>query len=158
MRITLKKACGAVATFAAVAASAAATAPSAQAAPARPTCVINPSTGNCSYPSCSGTGCDHTDPYSTGCAVGSYRVFPRDANGLELWWSPACKTNWVVVVSRLSESFYVERGSDHAEASWAATGGGWTDQLYAPGAARGCTSIWDGRSTWSTPECTPWTS
>lgn len=157
MRITLKKACGAVAIFAAVAASAAVTAPNAQAAQARPTCVVGPS-GYCSYPSCSGTGCDHTDPYGTGCSVGAYRVFPRDANGLELWWSPACKTNWVVIVSGLSESFYVERGSDHAKASWAATGGGWTDQLYAPGAARGCTSIWDGRSTWSAPECTPWTS
>lgn len=66
---------------------------------------------------CSGTGCDGTDPYSTGCAGGSasYWVVEttpliEDSTGVgnnsygyvQLWWSQTCQTNWTRMVVNVS--------------------------------------------------------
>jgi Protein of unknown function (DUF2690) len=66
---------------------------------------------------CSGTGCDGTDPYGTGCAGtgASYWVVEtapliKDSTGVasdtygyvQLWWSQTCGTNWTRMVVNAS--------------------------------------------------------
>src|SRR5215471_9809212 len=47
---------------------------------------------------CSGTGCNDTDPYATGCSYNNYEVHgaadPVYGGTLELWYGPSCGTNW----------------------------------------------------------------
>lgn len=49
---------------------------------------------------CSGTGCNHRDPYSTGCAASMYTVATAYLNAgaitgrVELEYSSVCQTNW----------------------------------------------------------------
>lgn len=62
---------------------------------------------------CSGTGCNNTDPYTTGCHDSQSYDWPvtvYDGTGgtvgtVELWWSPTCQTNWVVGINNLAPSF-----------------------------------------------------
>lgn len=63
-------------------------------------------------PTCSGTGCDGSDPYATGCAgpLASYYVAAsvplNDSSGnanwsygyVQIWWSITCQTNWGRIV------------------------------------------------------------
>nr|MDT0660383.1 DUF2690 domain-containing protein [Micromonospora sp. DSM 115978] len=64
---------------------------------------------------CSGYGCDGTDPIDTGCSSGAQNAtrYPRyimDGNKtvamVELRWSPSCKTNWGKI------SNYVQRTNE----------------------------------------------
>jgi hypothetical protein len=62
-------------------------------------------------PSCSGQGCNFTNPYTTDCAGQSWDSwwvvlsgYLRDSHGnvggyVQLWWSATCQTNWTRVVS-----------------------------------------------------------
>ena len=49
-------------------------------------------------PTCSGNGCNYTDPYTSGCAANFWTVqgvwAPDGSTYLELEWSPLCGTNW----------------------------------------------------------------
>ena len=51
---------------------------------------------------CSGTGCNNTDPEQTGCAAGAYTVQTGILSTayIQLRYSPRCQTNWGRVVSR----------------------------------------------------------
>jgi hypothetical protein len=63
------------------------------------------------WPSCSGQGCNFTNPYTTECAGQSWDSwwvvlsgYLRDSHGnlggyVQLWWSATCQTNWTRIVS-----------------------------------------------------------
>ncbi len=54
---------------------------------------------------CSGTGCNHRDPYATGCAASMYTVATAYLNArpitgrVELEYSSVCQTNWDQIYS-----------------------------------------------------------
>jgi hypothetical protein len=102
--------------------------------------------------SCSGYGCDGTDPSATGCSVSSSTILTTHYAGglLELRWGPNCQTNWArfTAADNATYSVWVTRLSDGV---WAGNGlynpltfsnnqgnGAYTDQVYSPGAASAC--------------------
>jgi hypothetical protein len=102
------------------------------------------------FPSqCLQSSCDHTDPYTSGCAGGkaSWRVvdtaFLKDPTSgaplgyIQLWWSDTCQTNWArYVCTQVPQSscptmYYMLVSADgRQEANNDA--GGVTKQLYLP--------------------------
>ncbi len=55
---------------------------------------------------CSGTGCNHQDPYATGCAASMYTVAVAYVDGIgraELEYSSACQTNWDQIYGNRAE-------------------------------------------------------
>lgn len=94
----------------------------------------------------SASSLDGQDPYSTGCASGSYSVKHADIKNQEgdklgdvyLYWSPSCKTNWTEV--RVATNGYgaVNVYADGGKAEYfnyqAGNGGHhWGNMVYAPG-------------------------
>lgn len=123
---------------------------------------------------CSGTGCDNLDPTesvnsSTGasCSAGATTAtggsVSADNGLLELRWGPSCQVNWArftpnasgakyrIWASRESPSF----SSDRYEFTTTAHLQEYSNQVYAPGAARACVEQWNG-SSWVNQVCTPW--
>lgn len=124
---------------------------------------------------CGGTGCDHTDPYATGCAgsgasyyvVASTPIYKGSTNVqagyIQLWYSGTCGTNWARIVvydDGLNDIFYVKSGvytaDDRSDIYDQYPGTSWTNQLYAPTVrAKACGEIVaDSFSTSYT--CTGW--
>ncbi len=125
---------------------------------------------------CSGSGCNDTDPYATGCASSAYvpsgaRVTLYKgstsvaAGYAELWYSTTCHTNWteVVIYDDGLNDIYSEYGAvllaDGRSLSYTNDGYGtplWTNQEYAPTTlARACGQILaDSFSTGV--DCTGW--
>lgn len=97
--------------------------------------------------SCSGRGCDHTDPFATGCAgpgasYGVVATIPvRDGAGspggyVQLWYSSTCGTNWARVVPQTS-CYEVQEQVVTADGrsdlfTFPACEPSWSNQLYAP--------------------------
>jgi len=88
---------------------------------------------------CSGHGCDNTDPYQTGCANGAYPVIKGTAPDygvlLELWWSPTCQTNWAEVDSDGFPTYLwtkLQNGTQTVHYHFTFNGWAWSNQLYAP--------------------------
>ena len=96
---------------------------------------------------CSGTGCNNTDPYATGCGSGDYVVHSaadRVYGGtLQLWYGPNCGTNWtrydspntiqhyIWVVQQIYYNHnYYYTSSDEFGFKYA--GWTWSDQIYSP--------------------------
>jgi hypothetical protein len=99
--------------------------------------------------SCSGSSCSFLDPYQTGCSSGSYPVmtqYPSWGGEAQLWWSPACQTNWTVYHAPGTSGWTWSTGVGNNYGQWdygpPYTGSltGWTDQLYSPGPATMCVS------------------
>jgi hypothetical protein len=97
--------------------------------------------------SCSGYGCDNTDPIATGCSSNATTPLSGGAFGgaLELRWGPGCQTNWTRFTPADSGTYsiWVVRRSPAAEGThYTFSGGGahYSDQLYAPGDAGACVS------------------
>ncbi|MEV4254097.1 DUF2690 domain-containing protein [Spirillospora sp. NPDC049652] len=100
---------------------------------------------------CSGNGCNGTDPVSTGCSNNS--TAPLQGNGLgghlELRWGPTCSTNWARFTPGNGDVYeiWVTRRSDGAWAGYGMyvtykfSGAGvpnYSDQIYSPGSASAC--------------------
>ena len=123
---------------------------------------------------CSGTGCDNLDPTesvnsSTGasCSAGATTATGGSmsaGNGtLELRWGPNCQVNWArftpgaggakyrIWASRQSPSF----NTDKYEFTTTAQLQEFSNEVYAPSAARACIEQWNG-SSWVNQVCTPW--
>lgn len=102
---------------------------------------------------CKGTGCNGSDPYSTGCAgtgasyyVAATTPLIKDSTGvrsnsygyIQLWWSNTCSTNWTRMVVNVSGATGGEvvvstsNGDCPSEIS-GAKGVYLSCQLYAPG-------------------------
>jgi hypothetical protein len=124
---------------------------------------------------CGGHGCDHTDPYATGCAgsgasyyvVASTPIYKGSTNVqagyVQLWYSNTCGTNWARIVvynDGLNDIYYVKSGVYTADSRQDVydqyPGTSWTNQLYAPTVkAQACGEILaDSFSTSYT--CTGW--
>jgi len=102
--------------------------------------------------SCSGNGCNGTDPIATGCSSGATTVLNGHYAGglLELRWSPTCQTNWTrftpadndtysIWVTRLSDGEWAGDGLEHAYTFSGANGvSHYGDQVYSPGPASAC--------------------
>ncbi|GLY75234.1 DUF2690 domain-containing protein [Actinoallomurus iriomotensis] len=101
---------------------------------------------------CSNYGCDGTDPDETGCTYLAYAVF--DINGLQLMWSPTCKTNWARYYVNPGETAIlgVTRQNPYGYKSLGSSVAGWayTDQLYSPGPARASVTVIN-KAQWFTP-------
>jgi hypothetical protein len=108
---------------------------------------------------CSGTGCDASDPYSTGCAGSgaSYYVAEttpliKESTGvasnsygyIQLWWSNTCDTNWTRMVVNVSgaasglEEVFLDRnnsaGSHYCISLSSGSNGAYIScQIYAAG-------------------------
>ncbi|MEV0005156.1 DUF2690 domain-containing protein [Micromonospora sp. NPDC050980] len=97
---------------------------------------------------CSGYGCDGTDPINTGCSADARNITPyparimQGANELavvELRWSDSCKTNWGRISNRVSPQntarVRVYRSNPYANTSWYGGTGRqyYGDQLYGDG-------------------------
>ena len=98
--------------------------------------------GPASAATCSGNGCNNTDPKTTGCwdshaFVVKQGSAPDYGGTLQLWWSPTCQTNWAQYDSISTNPTFLwtklQNGAQtiHFEFTnylgWA-----WSDQLYAP--------------------------
>ncbi|WP_433531877.1 DUF2690 domain-containing protein [Micromonospora sp. CA-263727] len=94
---------------------------------------------------CSGHGCDGTDPANTGCSSGAQNATYNPAYIMqgsttlavvELRWSPSCGTNWGRISNRVSPNntvrVYVYRSSPYATTTkYGGTGTQYYgDQLY----------------------------
>jgi hypothetical protein len=124
---------------------------------------------------CGGTGCDHTDPYTSGCAGpgASYYVVATtpiykgstkvQAGYVQLWYSSTCGTNWartVVFNDGLNDVFYVKTGvattDGRSDVYDQFPGTSWTNQLYAPAVkAQACGEI-EADSFTTSYTCTGW--
>lgn len=94
--------------------------------------------------SCSGSGCNNTDPATTGCANNAYTVETQyiTFNGqqigkVELRWSPTCQTNWTRVTKLGGFYTYVygtlQTTNGSVLTSYGAYGSQvYTNQWYAP--------------------------
>ena len=123
---------------------------------------------------CSGTGCDNLDPTqsldaatgvicSTNATTAAGGSLGADGGTLELRWGPSCQVNWArftpgtsgakyrIWASRESPSF----STDKYEFTTTAQLQEFSNEVYAPGAARACIEQWNG-SSWVNPICTPW--
>jgi hypothetical protein len=94
--------------------------------------------------SCSGWGCDYTDPKDTGCATGAVdanSIWINNSSGqhlalLKVRWSPTCKTNWGSIAKATGSGFNVgvsaARPSDGAHTTFSGGTGSqyYSDQLY----------------------------
>jgi hypothetical protein len=105
---------------------------------------------------CSGTGCNHQDPYATGCATSMYTVATAYLNAgritgrVELEYSSVCQTNWEQMysgngVEYLAGCVVRNAGSDGpiADDCYQSTRYSWidTNMLWSPhnvDAASGC--------------------
>lgn len=124
---------------------------------------------------CSGNGCNNTDPFATGCGnSGAYEVAGVPiykgstsvvAGYAQLWYSSTCGTNWTEVVVNndgLNDIFY-EYGqlniADGRSLSYGYNGYGtplWTNQEYAPTVtAQACGQILADSFT-TAKTCTGW--
>ncbi|MEG3636015.1 DUF2690 domain-containing protein [Micromonospora palythoicola] len=94
---------------------------------------------------CSGHGCDGTDPIDTGCSANARnatthpKYITQGSTTLavvELRWSEACKTNWGRISNRVSPNntvrVHVYRSNPHATTDWYGGTGQqyYGDQLY----------------------------
>lgn len=124
------------------------------------TMVVAPTMASAS-PSCSGSGCNGRDPYTSGCAQGAYEVTSAGryltnpyggTNGsiVHLFWSPSCRTNWTVVTQRQSCSDIqgtrvVANVLNRSTGQWVNYAYGaktaptyvWGNMVYSPGPAQG---------------------
>jgi hypothetical protein len=123
---------------------------------------------------CSQTGCDNLDPTqsldagsgaacSTSATTATGGSLGADGGTLELRWGPSCMVNWArftpgtsgqrfrIWASRQSPAF----DTDRYEFTTSAGLDEFSNEVYAPGAARACIEQWNG-STWVNPICTPW--
>jgi hypothetical protein len=108
---------------------------------------------------CSGTGCDAKDPYTTGCAGSGASYYVAETTPLisvatgvasnsygyiQLWWSNTCHTNWTRMVVNVSgaASGYEDVVLDNPNSAGVsyydnhfggAKGAYLTAQIYAPG-------------------------
>jgi hypothetical protein len=96
---------------------------------------------------CSGKGCDHRDPYATGCAASMYTVATAYLNAglvtgrVELEYSSVCQTNWDQIYSGNGVEFLAgcvvrNAGPDGPEAydCYSSTHFSWidTNMLWSP--------------------------
>lgn len=123
---------------------------------------------------CSKTGCDNLDPTqsldaasgamcSTGATTATGGSMGADGGTLELRWGPSCQVNWArftpgtsgakyrIWASRQSPGF----DTDRYEFTTTARLEEFSNEVYAPGAARACVEQWNG-SSWVNQVCTPW--
>jgi hypothetical protein len=123
---------------------------------------------------CSKTSCDNLDPTqsldaATGAACSTNATdamggsMTADGGTLELRWGPSCQVNWARFTPGASGSKYriwASRQSpafdtDRYEFTAAARLQEFSNEVYAPGAARACVEQWNG-SSWINQVCTPW--
>ena len=123
---------------------------------------------------CSGTSCDNLDPTQsldarTGAACSTDATdtmggsMTADGGTLELRWGPSCQVNWArftpsasgskyrIWASRQSPTFDTDRYEFTATARLSE----FSNEVYAPSAARACVEQWNG-SSWINQVCTPW--
>ena len=105
---------------------------------------------------CSGNGCNNTDPFATGCAdtnldIDEFLTHTTDENGVwvELWYSKVCHTNFTIIYADYSDAAYYygqinrDTGSDGGALSYSYSSSqhSWinTNQVYSPhNAAQAC--------------------
>lgn len=123
---------------------------------------------------CSGTGCDNLDPTesvnaSTGasCSAGATTATGGSVNAdnglLELRWGQNCQVNWARFTPSASGAKYriwasresPSASTDRYEFTTTAQLQEFSNQVYAPSAARACIEQWNG-SSWVNQVCTPW--
>jgi hypothetical protein len=108
---------------------------------------------------CSGTGCNYTDPVTTGCSSSAFtaRTAYIGDSTIELRYSKSCGTNWSRYTSGSNYNVivYVERYDGefaYDTTSWIYSSNRYSDQLYTPTTlARACAYI-----DYSGPYCTSW--
>jgi len=88
---------------------------------------------------CSGTGCNNTDPYTTGCNSGASLIHTYYTAGgrFDMFYSGTCSTNWIqwtgpniCTWKRVQSSYGTWTTWENDHATWS-----YSRQIYAPGTA-----------------------
>ena len=113
---------------------------------------------------CSGSGCNNTDPKGTGCWDSHAFSLIAGTTGygdtVQLWWSPDCGTNWAQVDSKSTAMRRIwtelQTGAQTAQYTFSGyIGWAWSDQLYAPTTkADACEQVYETAAhQWGPAEC-----
>lgn len=116
---------------------------------------------------CSRAGCDHTDPYWTGCDTTARKVQAVTKKGygtFKLMWSSKCNTNWIQVddfsgagdilnfrVKDVTRGVTVNCYSTSNGCTSSGKGQHWSNQVYSPAndCTRGYVDYYQGGKTWN---------